>query len=77
MTNDISDEVVEAALDEWFHEENWRGDGGTCRTLYLRDMRAAIRAQVANVEVGRSDIPTKTLQKFAMALECSMKDLVP
>jgi transcriptional regulator with XRE-family HTH domain len=35
------------------------------------------RAQIANVENGRSDMPLKTLQRFAKALECSMKDLVP
>lgn len=35
------------------------------------------RAQIANIEVGRSDIPTKTLAKFAQALNCSMRDLIP
>jgi transcriptional regulator with XRE-family HTH domain len=35
------------------------------------------RAQVANVENGRSDMPTKTLARFAAALGVSMKDLVP
>jgi DNA-binding Xre family transcriptional regulator len=35
------------------------------------------RAQVANVEGGRSDIPLKTLQRFAEALQCSPRDLIP
>lgn len=35
------------------------------------------RTQVTNIEVGRSDIPLKRLQKFAAALGCSMKVLVP
>lgn len=35
------------------------------------------RAQIANMEAGRTDIPLKTLQRLAGALECSMKDLVP
>jgi DNA-binding Xre family transcriptional regulator len=35
------------------------------------------RAQIANVETGRSDIPMKTLQRFAEALECSPRDLLP
>lgn len=35
------------------------------------------RAQVANMEAGRTDVPLKTLQRLAAALECSMKDLVP
>ena len=35
------------------------------------------RAQIANIESGRSDIPIKTLAKFAAAFKCSMKDLVP
>lgn len=40
--------------------------------------RAGIsRAQIANMEAGRTDIPLKTLQRIAAALECSMKDLVP
>ncbi|HEX3412852.1 MAG TPA: helix-turn-helix transcriptional regulator [Stellaceae bacterium] len=35
------------------------------------------RAQIANMEAGRTDIPLKTLSRIAAALECSMKDLVP
>ena len=35
------------------------------------------RAQIANMEAGRTDIPMKTLARIAAALECSMKDLVP
>ncbi len=35
------------------------------------------RAQIANIEVGRSDIPVRTLALIASALDCSMKDLVP
>ena len=35
------------------------------------------RAQIANIEAGRSDMPLKTLAKFAKAFECSMRDLVP
>ena len=35
------------------------------------------RAQIANVESGRSDMPLKTLQRFADALECSPRDLIP
>ena len=35
------------------------------------------RAQIANLEVGRSDMPLKTLKRFASALECSMRDLIP
>jgi transcriptional regulator with XRE-family HTH domain len=35
------------------------------------------RAQVANIEGGRSDLPIKTLMAFAVALGCSPRDLVP
>ena len=35
------------------------------------------RAQIANIEGGRSDLPLKTLALFAEALSCSMRDLVP
>lgn len=35
------------------------------------------RAQVANLESGRSDIPVSGLQKFAAAFGCPMKDLCP
>ena len=35
------------------------------------------RSQIANIELGRSDIPTKSLRLYAQALQCQMKDLVP
>lgn len=35
------------------------------------------RAQIANIEAGRSDMPLKTLARFAEALGCSMRDLIP
>lgn len=35
------------------------------------------RGQIANIEVGRTDMPLKTLARFAEALDCTMKDLVP
>lgn len=35
------------------------------------------RAQVANIESGRSDLPMKTLQRFADAFGCSLRDLIP
>ncbi len=35
------------------------------------------RAQIANIESGRSDMPLKTLARFADAFKCSMKELVP
>lgn len=35
------------------------------------------RAQIANIEASRSDMPLKTLARFAEAFGCSMKDLVP
>jgi transcriptional regulator with XRE-family HTH domain len=35
------------------------------------------RAQIANIESGRSDMPLQKLRVFADALECTMKDLVP
>ena len=35
------------------------------------------RTQIANIEIGRSDLPIKTLARFAEALGVSMKDLVP
>lgn len=35
------------------------------------------RAQIANIEGGRSDIPTKTLIKIAEALDCRPGDLLP
>lgn len=35
------------------------------------------RAQIANIEAGRSDVPLKTLARFADALGTTMRDLVP
>ena len=35
------------------------------------------RAQIANVEAGRSDMPLSTLKRYADAFGCTMKDLVP
>lgn len=35
------------------------------------------RAQIANIESGRSDMPMKTLARFAEALGVSMRDLMP
>lgn len=35
------------------------------------------RTQIANIEIGRSDMPLKTLARFAEALQVSMKELVP
>ena len=35
------------------------------------------RAQIANIESGRSDMPISTLRKYADALGCSMKELIP
>lgn len=35
------------------------------------------RGQVANIEGGRSDLPIKTLARFAGVLGCTTKDLVP
>ena len=35
------------------------------------------RAQVANIESGRSDIPLSRIFKFADALKCQPKDLLP
>lgn len=35
------------------------------------------RAQIANIEGGRSDVPLKTLARFAEALGTTMRDLVP
>ena len=35
------------------------------------------RAQIANLETGRTDIPTLTLRRIADALGCSAKDLLP
>ena len=35
------------------------------------------RGQLANIEIGRSDLPILTLRKIADALGCPMRDLVP
>lgn len=35
------------------------------------------RAQVANIEAGRTDFPVSLLRTFADALGCEPKDLVP
>lgn len=35
------------------------------------------RAQIANIEGGRSDVPASKLIQFAQALGCSPKDLLP
>lgn len=35
------------------------------------------RAQIANIEGGRSDMPIKTLALFAEALDCETRDLIP
>ena len=35
------------------------------------------RAQIANIEGGRSDVPVKTLQRFGEAFGCSARDLIP
>jgi transcriptional regulator with XRE-family HTH domain len=35
------------------------------------------RAQIANIELGKSDVPTRTLARIAQTLGVSMKDLVP
>jgi transcriptional regulator with XRE-family HTH domain len=43
----------------------------------LAEKVAKSRAQIANIEGGRSDLPMKTLKKFADAFGVSMKDLVP
>jgi transcriptional regulator with XRE-family HTH domain len=35
------------------------------------------RAQIANIEGGRTDVPTKTLIRIAEALSCRPGDLLP
>lgn len=35
------------------------------------------RTQITNIEVGRSDVTMKVLERFALALKCSPKELVP
>lgn len=34
------------------------------------------RAQIANIEAGRSELTVKSLKKFAAALRCSPMDLI-
>lgn len=43
----------------------------------LSELVGRSRAQIANIESGRSDIPLSALARFAQAFKCSMKDLVP
>lgn len=35
------------------------------------------RGQIANLETGRTDVPTLTLRRIADALGCSAKELIP
>jgi len=35
------------------------------------------RAQIANLETDRTDMPIKTLMRVAAAIGCPLKDLVP
>lgn len=35
------------------------------------------RAQIANIEAGRSELTVKSLKLFAAALKCSPMDLIP
>ena len=35
------------------------------------------RAQIANIESGKSDMPIKSLKRFADAFGCHMRDLIP
>lgn len=35
------------------------------------------RPQIANIESGRHDPPVSTLRRYAEALKCSVKDLIP
>lgn len=35
------------------------------------------RAQVANIESGRSDPPISMIRRYADALKCSVKELIP
>lgn len=44
--------------------------------LELSEVVGRSRAQIANIESGRSDLPISMLARFAKALGCSMKDLV-
>ena len=35
------------------------------------------RPQIANIEAGRSDPPVSVLRRYADALQCELKDLIP
>lgn len=43
----------------------------------VADRAGLTRAQIANIELGRSDTTMKTLAQIALALQCSMRDLMP
>lgn len=43
----------------------------------VADKAALGRAQIANIEGGRTDVPTKTLIRIAEALNCRPGDLLP
>lgn len=45
--------------------------------LWLAQEVGVSRTQVANIEVGRSDPQVSQLRRYAAALQCSLKDLVP
>ncbi len=45
--------------------------------LELAERVGVSRPQIANIESGRHDPPLSRLRDFAVALKCSMKDLVP
>lgn len=52
-----------------------KGKGWTQQNLCERVGMS--RAQIANIESGRSDMPLKTLWRFAEAFGCRMSELVP
>lgn len=45
--------------------------------LELAQKAGLSRGQVANLEVGRTDLPVKTLQRIAVALGVPTKELIP
>ena len=50
------------------------------KKMRQEDLAAGVglsRAQIANIESGRSDVPMRTLARFAEALGTTMRDLVP